>query len=92
MMETIFDFSPTQLEVQEIAFDYLTMRFRLGERVTSPSKEWYLKNIKPEWAIFDIALLFTYRKDETKANDAWTKIPELHAEYLLGQDYELVAV
>lgn len=90
-MQTIFDFSPTQTEVQEIAFDYLTMGFRMGERATAPSKEWYIKHIKKEWAIFDIALLFTYRKDEAKANEAWAKIPDIHAEYLLGKDYEQVA-
>ncbi len=91
-METIFDFSPTPQEIEQIAFNYLDMRLRLGKWNESPTEDWYRENIKPEWALFDLALLFTSRDNEAAAETYWAQIPAIAQEYKLGLDYQVTAV
>ena len=89
-METVFDFSPTVKEVNETAFNYLDMRLRCGDWNNNPTKDWYQKNVKPDWAIFDIAILFEGRGETETAQTYFDKIPAIAGEYQRGKDFELI--
>lgn len=90
-MLTIFDFEPTTQEIEEIGFNYLTMALRLGQSVESPTKNFYLQNIKEKWAMFDIAVLLSERGRQEEANVYFSQIPEIAEEYLLGFDTEAIS-
>jgi hypothetical protein len=90
-MTTIFDFNPSKAEVENIAFNFLTMHLRLGKMVKEQTKEVYVANIKPDWASFDIAVLFEERGDQEQADKYWVLIPAIAQEYRLGKDYAIVA-
>lgn len=90
-MENIFDFNPSSAELKDIAFNPTTMYLRCGKEDTIFDKDFYLSNILPNWAIFDLALLFESREEQSTADQYWSQIPELAEEYLLGKDYELIS-
>ena len=86
----MYDFSPTAEEESNIAFNYLDMRLRCGDWNNNPTKDWYQKNVKPDWAIFDIAVLLQDRGQEEEAQTYFEKIPALAGEYQRGKDFELI--
>lgn len=89
-METVFDFEPTQLEIESIAFNYLTLGLRCGNDIVKPTKDFYLSNIKGDWAIFDIALLLTDRGETAQAAKYWEMIPA-ETIFTLTDDSNLIA-
>lgn len=87
-MQTIFDYNPTNDELNAIGFFSFPTMISLCH-VGEVTKEIYLSNIAPDKAIFDIAILHEHRKQD--AATYWSQIPELHAEYVRGFDNDAIA-
>ena len=85
-MSTVFDYLPTETELNAIGFNSVVTWASLGiiENIT---KEQYISLVKEDKALFDIALLLEFRNQN--ASEIWAKIPDLHAQYLRGFDYEI---
>jgi len=84
-MITAFDFNPSKAEIETI-FYWFTLGIKCGSRTDNPTKEWYIANILPDWAIFDIARLLESRGKDDEAAKYWKKIPLLEIEFLCGKD------
>lgn len=76
-MESIFDHSPTNTEIQN---------FTRGL-----SKDEYLKRGN-EILIADIAIMYLDRGFIQRSNMYWDKVPYLHKEFLLGFDDVIIPV
>jgi len=71
-MESIFEHFPSEKEIRELT--------------NGLEKESYLSLTTPDLLLADIAILYANRGDEKKSAEYWSKIPDLHAEFLLGFD------
>jgi hypothetical protein len=89
IMETIFNYAPTDSEITECGFLSNWLSVRHGISFEQPlTQTGYLAKVTQEAAFFDLALLFEFRGDQTKADQYWQKIPERAQEYRLGFDYK----
>jgi hypothetical protein len=83
-METIFDYNPTDQELNDIRFDAFSLCQKFGidtDKELTP--ELYLELVSQENAYYDLAVLFEFRNDQQKANEFWAKLPkELQSEGL----------
>lgn len=76
-METIFNFSPTPQELNDIRFDAFSLCLKFGvETDKELTPELYKELISQENAHYDLAVLFEFRNDQTKANEYWKKLPK----------------
>ncbi|MBC3787374.1 hypothetical protein [Spirosoma utsteinense] len=68
-METVFDYNPTQQEIDALGFLDGWLVFRQGVPFTQPvTIESYRATITPKSAQFDLVLLFEYRGDQSRAD------------------------
>lgn len=92
-METIFDYNPTDQELNDIRFDAFSLCQKFGidtDKELTP--ELYLELVSQENAYYDLATLFEFRNDQTKAKEFWAKLPkELQFEGL-GSDCINIAI
>jgi hypothetical protein len=92
-MITIFDYNPTDQELNDIRFDALSLCQKFGidtDKELTP--ELYVKLVSQENAYYDLAVLFEFRNDQKKANEFWTQLPkELQSEGL-GNDCINIAI
>lgn len=90
-METIFDHNPTPQELIDIRFDALSLCLKFGiETTENLTPELYKGIISQDNANYDLACLFEFRDDQTKADEYWSKLPkELQTD---GLGYDCVNV
>ncbi len=67
-METIFDFNPTEKELQELM-------------ILNIDKKLYLQTRTKEGVLYDLALLFEERNSD-KSLKYWAKIPKRYTTYM----------
>ena len=86
-METIFDYTPTECELNALRFDALSFTLKFGiELKEELTPESYKKHITKESAFYDLACLFEERGDIDKAELYWQQLPKVYKEYGLGYD------
>jgi hypothetical protein len=86
-MITIFDYSPTSKELDDIRFDVLSLCLKFGidtDKELTP--EVYKELISQENAFYDLAVLFEIRGEKEKANEYWAKLPKEQESDGLGFD------
>jgi hypothetical protein len=73
-METIFDFSPTDEELESLRFTSLDFCLKFGIDIKEDlTPELYRKHITQKFAHYDLVLLFGLRKDTGNA-EKYTKL------------------
>jgi hypothetical protein len=92
-METIFDYTPTEWELNALRFDSFSFMLKFGiELKEELTPESYKKHITKEFAFYDLACLFEERGDMDKAEQYWQQLPKAYKEYGLGCDCNFTAV
>ncbi|MES2238873.1 MAG: hypothetical protein V4497_01310 [Bacteroidota bacterium] len=92
-METIFDHNPTPQELIDIRFDAFSLCLKFGIETTETlTPELYQKLITQENAWYDLAVLYEFRENQTKANEFWNKLPKEAYQNGLGFDCISIAV
>lgn len=75
-METIFDYRPTNQELNDIRFDAFSLCQKFGiDTDKDLTPELYKELVSQENAYYDLAVLFEFRNDQDKANEFWAKLP-----------------
>ena len=93
LMETIFDYTPTEWELNALRFDSFSFMLKFGiELKEELTPESYKKHITKEFAFYDLACLFEERGDMDKAEQYWQQLPKAYKEYGLGYDCNFTAV
>nr|DAS51382.1 MAG TPA: Vacuolar sorting protein 39 domain 1 [Caudoviricetes sp.] len=93
LMETIFDYAPTEWELNALRFDSFSFMLKFGiELKEELTPESYKKHITKEFAFYDLACLFEERGDMDKAEQYWQQLPKAYKEYGLGYDCDFTAV
>lgn len=93
LMETIFDYAPTEWELNALRFDSFSFMLKFGiELKEELTPESYKKHITKEFAFYDLACLFEERGDMDKAEQYWQQLPKAYKEYGLGYDCNFTAV
>lgn len=93
LMETIFDYAPTEWELNVLRFDSFSFMLKFGiELKEELTHESYKKHITKEFAFYDLACLFEERGDMDKAEQYWQQLPKAYKEYGLGYDCDFTAV
>ena len=93
LMETIFDYTPTEWELNALRFDSFSFMLKFGiELKEELTPESYKKHITKEFAFYDLACLFEERGDMDKAEQYWQQLPKAYKEYGLGYDCDFTAV
>lgn len=85
-METIFDYNPTQKELEEIGINYIGLAIRHGVDIADPVTPESYKKVSQDDAYFDLGLLFECRNENRKSKEYFSKTPDRHQQYLLGFD------
>lgn len=86
-METIFNYNPTQKELNEIRFDSLSLCLKFGVDISEKlTPRLYIKLITQQNAYYDLACLFEFRNNLLKANEYWDKLPKGYKLNGLGFD------
>jgi len=63
-MISIFDFGPSQQELNDIRFDSLSLCQKFGIEIDKPlTPELYLELVSQQNAYYDLAILFEFRND-----------------------------
>ncbi|MFE3849098.1 hypothetical protein ACFX5D_14085 [Flavobacterium sp. LB3P45] len=92
-METIFDHNPTPQELNDIRFDALSLCLKFGVETTEKlTPELYKKVVSQDNAYYDLACLFEFRDNQTKADEYWSKLPESTQLNGLGYDCANIAI
>jgi len=90
-MKTIFDYNPTSQELIDIRFDVLSLCLKFGIETTETlTPELYKKLVSQDNAYYDLAVLFEFREDQTKADEYWSKLPK--ATQLSGLGFDCVNI
>lgn len=92
-MITIFDYSPTPQELNDIRFDALSLCQKFGidtDKELTP--DLYLELVSQDNAYYDLAVLFEFRNDQDKANEFWAKLPAELQTVGLGFDSLEIAI
>lgn len=92
-METIFDHNPTPQELIDIRFDALSLCQKFGidtDKELTPKL--YIELVSQENAYYDLAVLFEFREDQTKADEYWSKLPKELQSDGLGFDCINIAI
>ncbi|PXY44511.1 hypothetical protein [Flavobacterium hydrophilum] len=92
-MITIFDYNPTDQELNDIRFDALSLCQKFGidtDKELTP--ELYLELVSQENAYYDLAVLFEFRNDQEKADEFWAKLPKELQSDGLGYDCVNIAI
>jgi hypothetical protein len=92
-MISIFDFEPSQQELNNVRFDSLSLCQKFGieiDQLLTP--ELYLDLVSQQNAYYDLAILFEYRNDQVKSDEFWAKLPKKLRYKYVGFDYEIVAI
>ena len=93
LMETIFDYAPTEWELNALRFDSFSFMLKFGiELKEELTPESYKKHITKEFAFYDLACLFEERGDMDKAEQYWQQLPKAYKEYGLGYDCNFTTV
>lgn len=91
-METIFDFNPSDDELIDIlGYNQQTREIQLPLWGGVVSVNKYNSSVSNEGRIFNIALLLESRNDE-RAKEYWSQIPDIELQYRLGFDDEQIRV
>jgi hypothetical protein len=92
-METIFDHNPTHQELNDIRFDAFSLCLKFGiETSKTLTPELYKELISQDNAYYDLACLFEFRDNQTKADTYWRKLPSEDKINGLGYDSLEVAI
>lgn len=92
-METIFDYSPTPQELIDIRFDAFSLCLKFGiDTDKELTEELYKELISKDNANYDLACLFEFRGDQTKADEYWNKLPKSLQSDGLGFDCLNIAI
>jgi hypothetical protein len=92
-MKTIFDYNPTPQELSDIRFDALSLCLKFGIETTKTlTPELYKELVSQDNAYYDLACLFEFRDDQTKADEYWNKLPKDMQLNGLGYDCANVAI
>lgn len=92
-METIFDYSPTPQELNDIRFDSFSLCLKFGiETSKTLTPELYKELVSQDNAYYDLACLFEFRGDQVKADDFWKKLPSEVRLNGLGYDCSDIAI
>lgn len=76
-METIFNYNPTSPELSGIRFAALSLCLKFDiETKEELTPALYKKLISQKNAYYDLACLFEFRNEPTRANLYWNKLPK----------------
>jgi hypothetical protein len=92
-MRTIFDYNPTNQELNDIRFDSLSLCHKFGiDTDQELTPELYIKLVSQENAYYDLAVLFEFRNDQQKADEFWKMLPASLKNEALGFDSLEIAI
>lgn len=92
-METIFSYSPTPQELNDIRFDSFSLCLKFGiETEKELTAKLYKELVSQQNAYYDLAILFEFRGDQEKAEVYWSKLPKELKTEGLGYDSSNIAI
>lgn len=92
-MITIFNYSPTPQELNDIRFDSFSLCLKFGiETSKELTPELYKELVSQDNAYYDLATLFEFRGDQEKADQFWDKLPKETRLNGLGYDCADIAI